>query len=560
MPTRTRTMLVKNQDKVWHNPSLDQMIEALQVVMMTNGPLAPIPVEYNAYILHLIEGFNGIQQKLGVSNSACDEVRSTHDKLSVDFEAVTDEWARREARYKTEIRRLEVLLARTSYDGLETVTLARANSIVDREEPNPTQFISRLRGFRSEASRQASNLEPESPTDHPTVMGHSALRDVDTPRLPEWSAGTRWAPPGDARLKPKGTLVFANGGRSTWRAVIAQADNILVPLPNILDEDKDFLASERIRRDQCFEGPSKVQHRPRPPALRPIHLARYSASEHPRPTANPTKTRRLCESIQYIVESDSSPPSSDSGGDSEVISRNAILRGDGHRRRPLPEADHTTTVDGVRGDPWLPGGVQAQRGDEGTLQIGLPPDRSQFLVGITSRHNGNRSDRFSFVPGDDSSPSQAWHACSGGTSLKADQETRPWRPDQVLRDRLDSGLGSQSLPDTISGLAAPEYAQRESGWESGMKPTLQSNDSAGTIETVILAGDRKDPVVHIRGDARSENAATQDRSDGSSPNMDSSRKPGAGRASPSRRQQNQGQDNSQIAAFQAPGMKQMRQV
>ncbi|ORY71543.1 uncharacterized protein BCR38DRAFT_330350, partial [Pseudomassariella vexata] len=99
---------------------------------MTNGVLKPIPVEYNTYVLHLIEGFNGIQENLDDANAAREKARQSHNQGLEDFKTVADEWSRREAKFKAEIKRLELLIARTSRDGLETVALARAESVVDR--------------------------------------------------------------------------------------------------------------------------------------------------------------------------------------------------------------------------------------------------------------------------------------------------------------------------------------------------------------------------------------------------------------------------------------------
>jgi hypothetical protein len=171
-------MLVKEDDKVWHNPSLDQMVEALRVIMMTRGVSNPIPVEYNSYVLHLIEGFHYIQAKLEAANA--DRARSSEarSQASEDFRTVADEWQRRETQYKTEVKRLEVLLARTSRDGLETVTLARTSSVVDRGGPDPKQFVSRLKELRSQANQR--NLTSQFNTDYEFPLSPSQSTSEDT--------------------------------------------------------------------------------------------------------------------------------------------------------------------------------------------------------------------------------------------------------------------------------------------------------------------------------------------------------------------------------------------
>ncbi|KAI1462504.1 hypothetical protein F4805DRAFT_474421 [Annulohypoxylon moriforme] len=137
------SLLVRKQDKIWYKPSLNQMVEGLQVAIM--GLLQPIPIEYNSYILHLIEGFVDAQERIHKVDIARAEAKYSLEHHLENFKAVADEWLEREHQYKTEIKRLEVLLSRTSRDGLEAVALARTNSVIDRNGPQAKQFVSRLR-------------------------------------------------------------------------------------------------------------------------------------------------------------------------------------------------------------------------------------------------------------------------------------------------------------------------------------------------------------------------------------------------------------------------------
>lgn len=121
------------------------MLEALQVAIMTNGAMEPIPVPYNTYVLHLIESFSNHREQLAAADAACEEIRGAHSQSLEDFRIVADEWSRRETQYKAEIKRLEVLLARNSQQGLETVTLARADSVVERNQPDAKKVRARAR-------------------------------------------------------------------------------------------------------------------------------------------------------------------------------------------------------------------------------------------------------------------------------------------------------------------------------------------------------------------------------------------------------------------------------
>ncbi|KAI1414234.1 hypothetical protein F5Y13DRAFT_188332 [Hypoxylon sp. FL1857] len=140
-------LLVREQDKIWHSPSLNQMVEAVQAQIMTQGVLHPIPVQYNSYILHLIEGFAKAQERIRELDDARSEAKYALDYHLHHFKSIADEWIEREDQYKAEIKRLEVLLSRTSRDGLEAVTLARTNSVVDRNGPQAKKFVSKLKDF-----------------------------------------------------------------------------------------------------------------------------------------------------------------------------------------------------------------------------------------------------------------------------------------------------------------------------------------------------------------------------------------------------------------------------
>ncbi|KAI1746413.1 hypothetical protein F4680DRAFT_442684 [Xylaria scruposa] len=137
-------LFVRNQDRVWYNPSLDQMVEALQVLLMTRGVLEPIPLEYNSYILHLIEGFAKARADTRKAEAAHSELKHSLEQNLEQFRLVAEDWREREAQYLAEIKKLEVLLSKSSQDGLEAVTLARTNSVIDRNANKRRGFLSRL--------------------------------------------------------------------------------------------------------------------------------------------------------------------------------------------------------------------------------------------------------------------------------------------------------------------------------------------------------------------------------------------------------------------------------
>ena len=137
-------LLVREQDRIWHNPSPEQMIDALAVAMMTKPVLGPVPIKYNANILHLMEGFGKLQRDTASLQTELDDVKCGRLRDLEQFRGISDEWLVREAQYKAEIKRLEVIISRTSRDGLEAVALARTTSLVSRGGQDGKRFRSRV--------------------------------------------------------------------------------------------------------------------------------------------------------------------------------------------------------------------------------------------------------------------------------------------------------------------------------------------------------------------------------------------------------------------------------
>ncbi|KAI0532955.1 hypothetical protein GGR58DRAFT_139744 [Xylaria digitata] len=208
-------LLVRSQDQVWYNPSLDQMVEALQVLLMTHGVLHPIPIQYNSYVLHLVEGFAAAQESIHKAETAYQELKQSLEHNFEQFRLVADDWLERESQYRAEVKRLEVLLSKSSQSGLEAVALARTNSIVDRSGSKGGGFLSRLDKLRRHYVndlRSPSNI----------VSTDQAFR-TETPGGPSGKDGTIRKERGPER----------------------------VPTPKILDNNNDFRISERIRQQDA---------------------------------------------------------------------------------------------------------------------------------------------------------------------------------------------------------------------------------------------------------------------------------------------------------------------
>ncbi|TGJ84313.1 hypothetical protein E0Z10_g4437 [Xylaria hypoxylon] len=218
-------LLVRNQDHVWYNPSLDQMVEALQVLLMTHGVLHPIPIQYNSYVLHLVEGFAAAQESIRKAKAAYQEVKQSLENNLEQFRLVTNDWLERESQYRAEVKRLEVILSKSSQSGLEAVALARTNSIVDRSGSQSSGFLSRLDQLRK---RHVNDLVSPLNLDQ---MFRTETQENQSGR--------------DNTLGKE---------RGTERGILlTRVPPFLSPVltPKILDNDNDFRMSEKIRQQNA---------------------------------------------------------------------------------------------------------------------------------------------------------------------------------------------------------------------------------------------------------------------------------------------------------------------
>ncbi|KAI0377402.1 hypothetical protein F5Y04DRAFT_291774 [Hypomontagnella monticulosa] len=359
----TSSLLVREHDKIWYNPSLEQMVEALQVIMLTKGVLQPIPIEYNSYVLHLIEGFASSQKRIRAIDTARAETKHSLEQHLEHFKLVADEWLEREGQYKSEIKRLEVLLSRTSRDGLEAVTLARTNSVVDRNGPQAKKFVSTLKRLSTHAVHEIT---------HPST--------VKVPINPSCDKGQ-------------------HGSK---------------PAAKILDNDNDFLISEKIRLQDDAAAklnslyPNRRQHAGRAiPVTGGDALAMERVPEKPTGPADDIALRPLfLDDVFDTSDQDGSP----------TIGPAGPMHQEKHARRQILEDLLNCEEPSDRGRSTRPrlGYMESHPDNFG----GDRTFKGTSTHKIDSEHLRSVS-AFSFVPGDDTSPLLVGGGVNSGNFLRS---------------------------------------------------------------------------------------------------------------------------------------------
>ncbi|KAH6719857.1 hypothetical protein BKA61DRAFT_667767 [Leptodontidium sp. MPI-SDFR-AT-0119] len=170
-------------ESVYHEPSKDQMAEMLKAVMMTQSSTTPVPIEYNSCILHVLEAYHEMRVELQRTEETIEELKHTHTKDIKDFETLATQWEVKEQNYKSEMKKLEVLLSKTD-GGLEKVSLARSKSTVhgaQRVGESIKRDIGTIKArHAARSSREHSDVPGDVPIDASTSHRYRADRFFKT--------------------------------------------------------------------------------------------------------------------------------------------------------------------------------------------------------------------------------------------------------------------------------------------------------------------------------------------------------------------------------------------
>ncbi|KAB5575764.1 hypothetical protein GE09DRAFT_1215519 [Coniochaeta sp. 2T2.1] len=136
---------VREADRIWHAPSVDQVLDSLKVGVMTMSG-DTLPRQYTGHVLALLEGYAKLKKKLkkaqeeaaadllAANTAKEEELKQMREKaaaelLKVQTERVT--YLEQLNNAFDEIKRLELMISNYG-GGVENVMVARAGSVIDR--------------------------------------------------------------------------------------------------------------------------------------------------------------------------------------------------------------------------------------------------------------------------------------------------------------------------------------------------------------------------------------------------------------------------------------------
>uniref|UniRef100_A0A0D2XJV5 Uncharacterized protein n=1 Tax=Fusarium oxysporum (strain Fo5176) TaxID=660025 RepID=A0A0D2XJV5_FUSOF len=123
-------LFINAGQQIWHNPSIDQVAETLQVAVMTNPANEALSAEYRSHILLLCEAYGTRHRKIAKLEKELAEAKMALKDEASRHNSIEEHWMVQDARYKAEVKRLEMFIHRMSDQGMEAVALARAGRLL----------------------------------------------------------------------------------------------------------------------------------------------------------------------------------------------------------------------------------------------------------------------------------------------------------------------------------------------------------------------------------------------------------------------------------------------
>lgn len=123
-------ILVREADRLQNTPSVDEMADILRTTIMVAPTPPTLGPQYTSHVLHLIEGYGKLRTQLAGKQRDVARLEAAREEDKERSKAHVAEWAAQEARYRAEIKRLELIIQKVSGRGVEAVALARSGSLI----------------------------------------------------------------------------------------------------------------------------------------------------------------------------------------------------------------------------------------------------------------------------------------------------------------------------------------------------------------------------------------------------------------------------------------------
>ncbi|KAJ0320700.1 hypothetical protein COL5a_009554 [Colletotrichum fioriniae] len=409
--------------------------------MMTKNVLDPVPREYNSYILHLLEGYWDLQERLKKTELELAEEKETKLRSLEEFTKMSEEWESKEADFRAEIKRMELVLVDMAPAGVGAVVLARSGSLVDRSARSSRLFKARV--------EKAKESPPKGDD------GASKADGLDNTRI---SMGS-----GSPRLNHRTFLSMQ---------------------PN-LDDNADVELSKGLRKAERRQQRAS-RRRKKEGLLPPVNLALDSSSEEEaNKLASVQKTARLpgLESMKPRLSRRQAPPAQTATPESSAKAADMSGTGEHDDVHYRPEDAPHTGVESADNRSAATGMPKHER------PTGTDPD---VMTATTDREtSGTRRHKrdFSFDAGEDSFRLQT---LSGSAGISDENDICMGSPEAFPLQRRLSSDEEASRPSVTAGpYNQQDQILRSDTQESPDKDEGNALEGSSEVEQIGTEGGRR---------------------------------------------------------------------
>lgn len=107
-------ILVREADRLQNTPSVDEMADMLRTIIMVSPTPPVLDPQYTSYMLHLVEGYSKLRSRLSAKEKEVAQLKAKQQEDRENSKMLFADWSAQEARYKAEIKRLELIIQQVS--------------------------------------------------------------------------------------------------------------------------------------------------------------------------------------------------------------------------------------------------------------------------------------------------------------------------------------------------------------------------------------------------------------------------------------------------------------
>lgn len=143
-------------NQLYADPRPDEEMDAIMCHIMAE-PYRPLGVHFNASLMRIFESYVALKNENVCLEAQCSDEAATAQEVIRKMHVAEKYWEEEKRDYKEEVKRLEVLLSKTSRRGVAEVTLARQESKLHARHSGGAQKKETIFEFLEKTAKRHEN-------------------------------------------------------------------------------------------------------------------------------------------------------------------------------------------------------------------------------------------------------------------------------------------------------------------------------------------------------------------------------------------------------------------